>query len=1134
MAEPTFAEKLAARRNQSAGEQFDKSLTQLGPYTSGFSAPNEGMSVSQITKPKPMPSQNLFQKIAAVGSQTGRMALSAGKAIGSFAVNTAVDIGQAAYLTAKTPVDYITQSLQAEAMARISEDLGVTQERIQAAYAAGKMSREDYQKATNATTKAMSELTKENKKLFQGPTPVQRAQALVETAVNVLSLGSWGLGAAGSKQAFQAGLIGTKKKLVQTGISAIDKNAITALVDEAANPLEKLIMKVPAARQLVINNLSNTAKREAQKVAGESITQFLTRESKNIAVDLLIKRPVFYQSNIGEAQKVYDKILDGDYPAALTSSAWLGTQMIRGGPLGIVSGGASWLKRTTGKLAYGTGSVIDEVSKQIGNKNANQIAKYLQKLEGKDGFKEAHGTYRILQETNLRIAKEDVKEAARQIVEHYSQNNIPLESVTPKMLATDMANWAKADGLAQRMIRSGLIKGVSAADASKYVVVRWDNPTKKALALALGSTTNKAEQMAILEQLASRPGSGWGNNNILMGRLRNIVNNSNDVAKDIEGITTASTQLKGVPKKISEELSKLGYTVARPAKGRITPIVDIDETRKIITGAVDGNTNLFDVATAPQPQLAAIASFFEKAGISPVESNSTATRKLSQEVVAALDEVDMSAQLGLRGGKNKDVVNGGRAMLSKLQDYVETKPGVLGMGKSAVTDIRQLTIGEIGHALNISKKEASAVSRAIMDGYAKVPMEFRGLGDEIVDRLYQYNPLHKYYSRIQSALRYTYNPFFRTQERVETKLLSHAQGNNLIWNRKRVELDDAAQMLDEAGIFTSSLPGEAAQDLVLGRITANITAGQKRDLAGLALDLADQRGLTLQEMAGQHADEIDDLLRVVVQYPKKGILASPLARTMNLMFFPMRYNAKVTILAANVLAKQPPSVQLAVIHAGFKMKDWLKSDEGIQWQSQHADAIQVLSWITPVNSIQYSMNLLNGGPDNVAELGQLGGLPLGFISQILDSQGVIKLNRPYVNPKNGEMFPDYIPQTAKARASTALVDLLGSMFTFPGRTLGLPGKQASIRAVVKDFIATNGDDFEKRMDTDNLTDLQKNWIRVLAGDTSKEAVDSLYNAPAPNQFQYYTLPPLGFPDIKPKVDYVGPKTKTKKFARPIQ
>jgi hypothetical protein len=199
----------------------------------------------------------------------------------------------------------------------------------------------------------------------------------------------------------------------------------------------------------------------------------------------------------------------------------------------------------------------------------------------------------------------------------------------------------------------------------------------------------------------------------------------------------------------------------------------------------------------------------------------------------------------------------------------------------------------------------------------------------------------------------------------------------------------------------------------------------------------------------------------------------------------------------------------------FQMRSWLKSDEGIAWQSKHADAIQLFNWITPVNSIEYTLNLLGHKPDSMSDVGQLGGLPLGIITQMLDGQGIINLNKPYVDPKTGDVFPKYVPETTKARAATALTDLLNSMFTYPGRTLGLPGKNATIRNVVRSFIDTNGTDFTKQLDMDNLTPLQKNFVRVLQGDTSKEALDALYNSPAPGQFNGPTLPPISLPFKQP-------------------
>lgn len=1070
--------------------------------TGGFAtAANYGKPIptqTQIVQKPGLP--GVAQKALDVGKQVGSVAETVAKAAGGFVEHTAIDVAKQAIGTARTFVDYQTQPIQNKVTGDLITQLSSKQDAVMQAYKKGQMSKDEYTQTLDSLSKAFTTLGQESQKISDGPTPQQRVSDVVNTAINVLTLGS-----------FTAG-------------KALGKEAVGGLTAK----LENAVTKVPAVKALVARNTADLVKASAN----ETFDQVLATNAKRVAVGLLIKRPILYQTNISGAKSVYDDIIKGNYGDAAKSSAWLATQMLEGGPLGAFAKGASWMKRGLGKLSYGEGSLIDTISSQIGDKNPAQIARFLSTLEKKapNEFQEANRVFKILQETNLQAVNNDVQRAAENILTHYQQHNIPLESITPSQLYKDFSNWSKADELAQRTLRSGLVKDINPEDAQKYVVVRWDTPTKEAVAQAVKNAGPEMnDQLAAVKALGEQPGVGWGNNHILMNKIQieienaalNKATSAESAAKGIRNISTASTIISDVPKRVSQELAALGYSIAAPFGGRKTPIVAENELRKLVTGAIQGNSEVFDVSSAPNPVLSAIAGAIDKSGLSPQSTNQVANRKLQESLVASIDELGLGGELGFKNTQGGDILNGGKVILSKLQQYVENKKPVLNLGRSAaVTDIRQLRIGEIQEALGpgITSHQAKALSRAIMDAYTKVPLEFRGLGDHIVDNLYKYNPLQKYYSRLQSALRYTYNPFFRVQESVETKLLSHAQVSNLVWNKSKQELDAAAHVLDKAGILTSSLPGEAAQDQVIGRITANITASQKRDLAGLALDLAKSRGITLQEMVNQHPQEVDDAIRVVVQYPRQGILASPLARTLNLAFFPMRYNAKVTMLAAKVIQKQPPSVQLAVIHSLFQMKDWLKSDEGIRWQSEHADAIQVLNWITPINSVEYTFNLLGHKPNSMSDLGQLGGLPLGMITQILDGQGIINLNTPYVNPKTGDVFPSDIPKTTQARAVTALTDLLSTTFTYPGRTLGLPGKNATLKKVVEAFINTNGTQFDKNVDMSRLTPLQQNWVRVLKGDTSQQAIDALYNSPAPGGFQGYTLPPLSLPfEVVPTV-----------------
>lgn len=1117
--------------------------TNLTPQMSG-KLTNKAVVEPTVKNPSPSAIQQIGQKIGSVSSQTLHMGESLAKITGKFVANSAVDIYQSGKLATQTYVDIKTLPMRQKAIADATRQLDSTQKSINEAYKSGKMSKENFAKANRDLSKSYSDISKENDKILQGPTPQQRAQAVVETAINVISLGSLGLAEVGGKQVIKAG----SKKTIET------------LIDQGASTLEKQVLKSGAIRSLVMRNLEADAKIAASEGGWDLIKRNLTK----VTTGLLIKRPVFYQSNIGQATSLYKNILEGDVKGGLSDFAWLGIQMVNGGPLGAAKELGNWAKTATSKLAKGKGSFIDELSANFGTKQRDQIARAI----AEDPSIEK--TWRIAETHNMRVAGGDVNTAVDNFMRTYDwMTPEDLSTITPKQLAEDFVRWQNSyeslDAAKKSLVKVG---AMTQQEADRITVVRIDQKMRNAVSKAIKQTTNPEDAWAAVTGLSERPNVGFGSNNNFMLRLERIVKdpsqefNAERIAKEIREINAAQTISTSIPRKIAKEIGQNGFTIAM-ADTAINKLPDFEDTTKLISSAVN-NPELFNPSVSPNPTLSYIAGLFERGGISPQEANLSANRKLGESITSSLLGTEAAQEIGLKLRKKArkkdggDLTNGGQALLASLQKFIEDKPGVRGFdrisaGESALTDIRQLTINEIQQATKskggvlISVDAAKEIRRAILEGYQKVPLEFRGLGEKVTDTLYSINPLQKHYSRIQGALRYTYNPFFRVQESAETKVLTHVQTSNLIWRQTKTELDDSVKILERANMFKGQLPGEASGQNIYGRITANLTPGQKRDLAGLAEDIAQKQGKTLQQLANENPEIIDDAIRTTVQYGRKGTLSSPLARTLNLVFFPVRYNMKVTKIAVDVLAKQPPSIQKAVLHSLFQMDDWLKSDEGIQWQNKNSDAISLFSWLTPVNSIQATMSLLNG-VQSPGDLGQLGGLPLGIITQILDGQGIISLNKPYVNPKTGDVLPKYIPQTTKARAATALADLLNTMFTYPGRILGLPGKSQAIRDAVGAVIKTSPSEIQKIDESSNLTPLQKNWVRVLKNkDTSDEAIDALYKSPAPGQWQGgYTLPPLAAPyRIRPLTQQPEKPTKrtglpskakgkkTKKLAVPI-
>lgn len=1083
----------------------------------------------------------LFDKIGKVIGQTASIGAGVAGKGAKFVGNSLLDVGRAAIGTGKTLTDLATQPLQLVNANRNIDELNAKQRTLDADYKAGKVSKDDYSRTIKDISDARNNI---NEKLLQpisnGRNVKQRSEDVVETAVNVLTLGSWSLAKSAGK----------------TAAKDVAAKGVQKSLDDAASLIQNNLLRIPAAKELIARNTAAVAKREAQRMSGETMEQYMVREGKRVAIGLLIKRPLFYQQNIQDATTIYTSMANGDYGTALKTAGFAATQMLKGGPIGFFLDQSKNAGMKLRDLSRGRGSFIDKLSAQIGDGNAAQITRYLNTIKEKapKEFKKSEEIYRIMQETNLRVADERVDDAVENVLRTYDQAGIDRTNIHPKTFVDDYGRWHEAAQITDSL-KGRKIDGLDPDQVNNLVVVRWDSVMKRGLANAISEAGDDRQAMAdVLNDFAGRTTNGWGNNPNLMKQLTRAIDESRSAAEAadrIKSIPTATAMPSNLPKEVQKKLANLGYGVAVPLGGaRKTPMVKLEDTRKLVTAAVRGNTELFDEATEPLPAMQAIAGGLDKVGLSPQAANKVANDSLRQSLAAGLSDTLAGRTLGF--ATDGDMEKGGAALLSQLQRYVENKKPIFGLGKissgkSAVTDVRMLRPDEIADALGISKVDAKEVQSALLDAYTKVPLELRGLGDRVVDYAFKINPAQKYYARIQSALRYTYNPFFRFQEQVETAALAKMNANKFLWMQPKEVLDEGVEKLTAAGFFEGNLMSAAADDVVFGRISANMTKFQKRNLTGLAQTIADRKGLSLDDMISQYPEELDDALRVIVQYPNKGILASSLARTINIAFFPMQYNTKVSLMAAKKIAEMPPSVQLGVIQGFMKMKDWMKSDEGIRWQSEHADAIQVFKWATPVGTIQSFYKVATGNVEAPGDLGLLGGLPFGVISQILDSQGVINLNTPYIDAK-GNQFPDYVPQSVKARAAVATNDLLGTMFSFPGRTLGLPGKEATLRKMVEAFIDANGTDFEKRFDMDNLTPLQKNWIRVLKGDTSDEAVDSLYTSPAEGQFNYYTLPPLDLPERVQRVPGQTPvltrtevaarqpkrTSRAKRVARPIE
>lgn len=610
---------------------------------------------------------------------------------------------------------------------------------------------------------------------------------------------------------------------------------------------------------------------------------------------------------------------------------------------------------------------------------------------------------------------------------------------------------------------------------------------------------------------------------------------------------------KSLSKIINEEAD--GAKALARIKTELPQVMDNARNREIITTALTGGEKI-DIAKL-QSQLVKTTPLIDKATGKPIMQNGYhlfytpkeyATFKKAGEVPAiirsskaklapvgeALDKVGLSTKAanpqeqkamfrrvrdefvkrmdGSAIMANGEVISG-KTILNKLNDAV--------MKRLGMTDIRQLSWKTVAKEVGVNDAAAKKIVKEYKDSFFTLSTAERGLAGKVQDLNLKYNPIAGAYSRAQSVARYEV-PWFRVQENIETKLgVAAVTGANAVPRRDYTDTIDA--MKNSGLLRGAGFGGEGAGEF--GNITAKLSRSQERNLAAGLESLAGTKDKIQITKFIKENPKLMENLRTVVQYPDKGLTSSNLMKALNLVAFPVRYNLKVTQFALKELGKYHGARQLAVLGGYRNFQNWLKTPEGIKWESDNKEALGVIRYFTPIGSIDSTYKLLTGDVHNLRDIGSIGGLPLGFITAALQGQGIIQTDSPYLDPKTGEVTSTKIPEDLKARASQALSDIIGTMWTFPGRTINAPSKKSlNEKAAEAVSLGTlKGGKFNSVTRTD-LTPQQRKQQAVLQAGKAKttlsvpkssEGVKPLTSSKNPNDY------------IKPIYKGKGKKAKSK-------
>lgn len=902
---------------------------------------------------------------------------------------------------------------------------------------------------------------------------------------------------------------------------------VTSYLSRAGETLEQIAAKVPT-----VNKILQTTP-EANSLGKAAFTT-------------LIKNPIQMNLAVRQPIQVMDDAAKGKYGQAVVGAALIGLMPFAGGPLGVANEFAGKVSADIKLRAFGKSTFVDEIGKII----KDDPIKYLDDLKSSDPakYKESLQAWKTFEALNANKYDGDVKSMVENIAEWHAKHSNPLGNYTAGQLTDYWIDFKNSLGRVQQLAKDGKLQidgtRISPDLVSRVGIGKFGTEEKHALIKELSKFDSAEERSAVVNAMIA-DGYGWTQSPTMRSFIQEAAGKE-DFAKQILRVKTGraikilGADAEGFPR------NYFPIFLGKNAKGYDSEV--LDNINKITT--TTALSDVLDRSIAPKGIAAAVGGFFEKLGLSPQDRNAQAFLAVRRNIAHNLLDAGVTIDPQQRGALTDS-------------DYILQKLGDYAGSKKSVFDLRQLRVNEIKETLGVPTDDASAIKKAIINAYTEVPLQIRGIGNKAVDFNMKLNPFAAQYSRTQGAARYAYNPFFAGQEIIETESLAQAitGGKRLqlpgvntltqVFRRDRGELDGVVKQLEDKGIFSAAAGrGEFATESITGGISAHLRTAQKISIAGFVDKLAQKAGMPVDKYLEQHGEEAAALARSLVQYPKNSALNSPLATTLSLVAFPARYNLKLAQMGAQILAKQSPLNQVLVLNSLMNFGDWLNSDEGTAWQSRNSEALGVIKYFTPINSLGQISKILTGNAQAASDYGSIGGLPFGVIGQIMEHQGIIQMDTPYINPRTGEVLPEYIPKTTKARAKTALDDLISSVFSYPGRTIGGPGKGEVVDTFTSSALPVKHSDttqYDKADRTSELTPAAQHRQAVIREANGMPPVEPGTNA---NPFvDFSILPPQPLKPLvsrpqKQSVDQAlaakqatsatkGPKAKKIYTARPI-
>jgi len=261
--------------------------------------------------------------------------------------------------------------------------------------------------------------------------------------------------------------------------------------------------------------------------------------------------------------------------------------------------------------------------------------------------------------------------------------------------------------------------------------------------------------------------------------------------------------------------------------------------------------------------------------------------------------------------------------------------------------------------------------------------------------------------------------------------------------RERIGIENATTKKVET---TSQLMAHGKKEGIWIRAMGGWTLGTATKISKA---IAQKYGMTLEQAVEstmingikiyknpQIVKDMQDVVQQAIHY-KKGFQTSPLIKTMNLVWFPFRFQTKTVAITSKWLGTLSSAQRLMVINNWVNFANWAGTDEGIKWRKMKKNLFySLLAYTTAWEQLGDTVNAVGRGKLFGGNTGLIGGVPLGFIVNSLQALALVPEDPYQIDPRTGRPYrAKYIPK--KLLSDTAMLTVFEQyIFTLmPGMPL---------------------------------------------------------------------------------------------------